>query len=54
MDAGHAPPPITAAIYALHAFQKKSTRGIATPARNVDLIRRRLADAERLHRQRTH
>jgi phage-related protein len=42
------------AIYVLHAFQKKSTRGIATPTRDVDLIRRRLADAERLHRQRTH
>ena len=42
------------AIYVLHAFQKKSTRGIATPRRDVDLIRRRLADAERLHRQRTH
>jgi phage-related protein len=42
------------AIYVLHAFQKKSIRGIATPTRDVDLIRRRLADAERLHRQRTH
>lgn len=33
------------AIYVLHAFQKKSTRGIATPAPDIDLIRRRLADA---------
>ena len=40
------------AIYVLHAFQKKSTRGTATPARDIDLIRRRLADAERLHRER--
>jgi phage-related protein len=40
------------AIYVLHAFQKKSKRGIATPAREIDLIRRRLAEAERLHRQR--
>jgi phage-related protein len=40
------------AIYVLHAFQKKSKRGIATPTREIDLIRRRLADAERLHRQR--
>jgi phage-related protein len=40
------------AIYVLHAFQKKSKGGIATPAREIDLIRRRLADAERLHRQR--
>jgi len=36
------------AVYVLHAFQKKSTRGIATPKRELDLIRRRLADAERL------
>lgn len=40
------------AIYVLHAFQKKSNRGIATPAREIELVRRRLADAERLHRQR--
>ena|SRR5450756_1350093 len=40
------------AIYVLHAFQKKSKRGIATPAREIDLIRRRLADAARLHGQR--
>ena len=40
------------AVYVLHAFQKKSTRGAATPARDIDLIRRRLADAERLHRER--
>ena len=42
-------------VYVLHAFQKKSTKGIATPQREIDLIRRRLADAERHHkaRQRT-
>ena len=40
------------AIYVLHAFQKKSKQGIATPAREIDLMRRRLADAERPHRQR--
>lgn len=28
------------AVYVLHAFQKKSTRGIATPRREVELIRR--------------
>lgn len=42
------------AIYVLHAFQKKSKKGIATPTREIDLIRRRLADAEGLHRQRQH
>ena len=40
------------AIYVLHAFQKKSTRGAATPQHEIDLIRSRLADAERLHRER--
>src|SRR5260370_39715509 len=40
------------AIYVLHAFQKKSKRGIATPKKNVDLIRRRLAEAERIHGER--
>ena len=38
--------------YVLHAFQKKSKRGIATPQKEIDLIRRRLADAERLHKER--
>jgi phage-related protein len=35
------------AIYVLHVFQKKSTKGIATPTRDIDLIRKRLAEAER-------
>lgn len=30
------------AVYVLHAFQKKSTAGIATPKRELDLIRQRL------------
>ena len=37
-------------IYVLHAFQKKSTRGIATPQRDVDLIKERLNRAEEHHR----
>jgi len=40
------------AIYVLHAFQKKSKRGIATPQKDIDLIHRRLAEAQRLHRER--
>ncbi|HEY2546792.1 MAG TPA: type II toxin-antitoxin system RelE/ParE family toxin [Candidatus Acidoferrum sp.] len=40
------------AIYVLHVFQKKSTKGIATPAREMELVRKRLADAERDHRGR--
>lgn len=39
------------AVYVLHAFQKKSRRGIATPKREMDLVRQRLTEAERLHRQ---
>jgi phage-related protein len=30
------------AVYALHAFQKKSKAGIATPRRDLELIRQRL------------
>ena len=41
-------------IYVLHAFQKKSKRGIATPKQEVDLIRRRLAEAERDYKERQH
>ncbi len=39
-------------IYVLHAFQKKSKSGVGTPKHELDLIRRRLADAERLHQER--
>jgi phage-related protein len=37
-------------LYVLHAFQKKSTRGISTPQRHIDLIRQRLRDAEVIHK----
>jgi phage-related protein len=30
-------------VYVLHAFQKKSTRGISTPQPAIDLIEKRLA-----------
>lgn len=36
------------AIYVLHAFQKKATSGIATPQRELDLIRQRLQLARKL------
>ncbi len=39
-------------VYVLHVFQKKSKHGIATPKHDIDLIRRRLAVAERDHRER--
>jgi hypothetical protein len=37
------------AVYVLHAFQKKSTRGITTPQHEIDVVRRRLVDAEQLY-----
>ncbi|MGO8757536.1 MAG: type II toxin-antitoxin system RelE/ParE family toxin [Terracidiphilus sp.] len=40
------------AVYVLHAFQKKSKRGIATPKQDLDLIKQRLAEAGRLHKER--
>ena len=33
-------------IYVLHAFQKKSKKGTATPKQDVDLIKQRYADAK--------
>ena len=32
------------AVYVLHAFQKKSKQGIATPKAEIDLIEKRLKD----------
>lgn len=40
------------AVYVLHAFQKKSKSGIATPKKDIDLIKQRLAEAERDNRER--
>jgi phage-related protein len=37
------------AVYVLHAFQKKSKRGVATPKHDMNLIRARLKEAETLH-----
>jgi phage-related protein len=36
------------AVYVLHAFQKKSKTGSATPKPDIDLIGQRLHEAERL------
>jgi phage-related protein len=38
-------------IYILHAFQKKSKRGKKTPKREVDLIKKRYAEALELARE---
>jgi phage-related protein len=35
-------------IYVLHAFQKKSKKGIATPKREIDLIKQRYVEAQEL------
>ena len=40
------------AVYVLHAFQKKSTRGIKTSRQDTDLIRRRLKAAAEHYRRR--
>jgi phage-related protein len=40
------------AVYVLHVFQKKSKSGIATPKHEIELIRKRFAEAERHHRER--
>ena len=39
------------AVYVLHVFQKKSKRGISTPRRDVELIRRRYAAASEHYHQ---
>ena len=40
------------AVYVLHAFQKKSKRGIAPPKQDMDLIRRRLNRAREIDAER--
>ena len=40
-----------AAVYVLHAFQKKSRKGRGTPKSEIDLVRRRLRMAEEGARQ---
>jgi phage-related protein len=41
-------------VYVLHAFQKKSKRGIATPKAQIELIRRRLSVARMKHENRNY
>jgi len=40
-------------VYALHAFQKKSRKGIKTPQQDIELVRRRLKQAEAIHVRRS-
>jgi phage-related protein len=42
----------TELVYVLHAFLKKSKRGIATPKPDIDLIKRRLRVAEEDYKKR--
>lgn len=39
-------------VYVLHAFQKKSKKGIATPKPDMDLIKKRLRVAEEDYKMR--
>jgi phage-related protein len=39
-------------VYVLHAFQKKSKSGRATPRRDMELIKHRLREAEQIARRR--
>ena len=41
-------------IYVLHVFQKKSTKGIATPRSEIELVRQRLKRAAELDQKREH
>jgi phage-related protein len=38
-------------VYVLHAFQKKSKKGIQTPQQDIELIRKRLQQAEADYQQ---
>jgi len=42
------------AVYVLHCFQKKSTHGVKTSQRDIDLIKARLKEAEREARENSH
>src|SRR5581483_9144614 len=48
--ADHRGDTLCAQIYLLHAFQKKSKTGIATPKPEIDLIKQRLKRAIEIHR----
>ena len=39
------------AVYVLHAYQKKSKTGRATPRRDLELIKQRLREAERIAKE---
>ncbi len=43
---------LAGAVYVLHAFQKKSKRGRATPKKDIDLVKQRLKAAREHYRGR--
>jgi phage-related protein len=42
----------TDAVYVLHAFQKKSKTGSETPRRDIEMVKRRLQEAEQISKVR--
>jgi phage-related protein len=42
---------LTGRVYVLHAFQKKSRRGIRTDRHDIDLVKERFRQAEEIHRR---
>ena len=40
-------------VYVLHVFQKKSKRGARTPQTDIDLVKKRLREAEEDYAQRS-
>jgi phage-related protein len=42
---------LSEAVFVLHCFQKKSKAGIATPAKEIELVRKRLVDAVRVNEE---
>ncbi len=38
-------------VFVLHAFQKKSKSGIATPKKEIDMIKNRLKEAKALYKE---
>jgi phage-related protein len=42
----------TGAVYVLDAFQKKSKKGVKTPQKDIERVRKRLKEAEKHHKSR--
>lgn len=38
-------------VFVLHAFKKKSKQGIKTPKQEIDLIKKRLRDAQEIYKE---